>query len=261
MLVNTNSGRIRVKLVKNTSGGTLAPGVLVMPDVAGNIDTDVVLCGASGLPCGIVDPYLPSAVPAGAMFLMVKEASRVLVTTGAAYSKGVGLRQDAAGKAIAGTSEYMRALEASTGANQAKAVSCYFGSVGVGNPNEVKAARFVVTTAQLNAGITLLPALSGIQYRLHDASFIAVGGAVTGATLVDLNATQGASSVKLVSNAVAALTQNTLLRAGAANSNILAGGASFAPCDTNTAVNLAAVGTAATATHVHVLLTYEMVSG
>jgi hypothetical protein len=119
--------------------------------------------------------------------------------------------------------------------------------------------RFRVTIAQVNAGLTLLPARAGIKYRLVDVDMIAIGGAVGTCTSVDILATQATSSVKLVANAIAALTQNTLLRAGASNSTILAGGVSFVANDVNTAITIGKTGgTCDTATNVDVLLSYAL---
>jgi hypothetical protein len=88
---------------------------------------------------------------------------------------------------------------------------------------------------------------------------IAIGGAAATATSVDLRGTQAASVVNLVAAAVAGLTQNTLLRAGATNSAILAGGASFAACDDNTAITVAKTGSnVATATHVDFIVKFEI---
>jgi len=114
-----------------------------------------------------------------------------------------------------------------------------------------------VTAAQVNAGYTLLPAIRNHKYRLVDASLIAIGGAVTGATGVDILATLSAASRKLLAVAAAALTQNTLVRAGAANAAILAAGASFTANDVNTAITVKKDGAdVATATHVDVLISY-----
>jgi hypothetical protein len=119
--------------------------------------------------------------------------------------------------------------------------------------------RTRVTVAQINAGLTLLPAVPGFAYRLIDVSLIAIGGAVTGATDVRILGTRAAGSVALLVAAVAALTQSALLRAGAANAVILADGASFTPLDANTAVTIGKTGgSAATATHVDVALTYAL---
>ena len=123
----------------------------------------------------------------------------------------------------------------------------------------LKQLRFRATIAQVNAGVTLLAAKKGFKYRVVDAALIAVGGAVTAATDVRVLGTRAGSSVALLVAAVAALTQSALLRAGAANAVILADGASFTALDDNTAVTLGKTGgTAATATHVDVILTYAV---
>jgi hypothetical protein len=113
------------------------------------------------------------------------------------------------------------------------------------------------TTAQVNAGATVLAARAGLKYRMVDCAMIAIGGAAATATSVDLLGTQAATGVKLVANAVAGLGENVLLRAGATNSAILTGGASFVACDTNTAITIGKTNSnLATATHVDVLLSY-----
>jgi len=121
----------------------------------------------------------------------------------------------------------------------------------------VKHFRRRCTIAEINAGLTLLPAKAGIQYRMVDAIMIAVGGAAATATTVDILATQSAASVKLVAAAVAGLTQSTVGRAGASNFSVLADGASFVENDVNTAITIGKTGSnVATATHVDVLLSY-----
>lgn len=121
----------------------------------------------------------------------------------------------------------------------------------------VQHIRTRATVAQVNAGLELLPALPGLKYRVVDAALIAVGGAVTGSDSVDILGTQ-TTAKKLMAGLVAGLTENTLLRAGAAtNGVILAAGASFVANDANTAITLGKTGaSAATATHVDVLLSY-----
>jgi hypothetical protein len=117
-----------------------------------------------------------------------------------------------------------------------------------------------VSAAQINAGYTLLPAVPGYKYRLIDAYLVAIGGAVTGPTTIDINGTQAAALVKLLSVAIAALTQNAVVRAGAANATVLAGGASFDECDVNTPITVTRAGTdISVATHVDVNVTYEMI--
>lgn len=119
-----------------------------------------------------------------------------------------------------------------------------------------------VTLAEINAGVTLLPALYGYKYRISDMRMISIGGAMGATTTVDILATQAAASVKLLAIAIAALTQSAVVRAGAANATVLADGASFVDNDTNTAISIAKTGaTATTATHVDVEIDFELVEG
>lgn len=117
--------------------------------------------------------------------------------------------------------------------------------------------RTRVTLAQLNAGITLLPALPGVKWRLLDWGMISNGGAATAATSVNIVGTRSAAAVQLAVTAIAALTRSALVRAGASNAVILADGASFIQLDANTAVTLANVGSAMTTlTSIDIFLTY-----
>lgn len=258
---DVNAGRLTVKWVRNLSGSEIVPGTLVAPDITNTMDTDVKTAGVSDIPCGIASPWLASNVANGESFFIITKASRVPCLTGAAYTKGASLQATSAGKLVAGTGSCVRALEASTGADQSKVVSCDFSSVGGNRKNVCHVGRFAATIAEVNAGLTLLPAVPNVKYRVHDVSLISVGGAAGAVTTVDILGTQSASSAKLLAAAQANLTQNALLRAGGTGGTILAAGASFAECDVNTAITIGKTGSdVTTATHIHVLLTYEMVS-
>jgi len=125
----------------------------------------------------------------------------------------------------------------------------------------VVALRSRFTTAQVNAGATVLTAVPVLKWRLQDCAMISVGGSAATATSVDLQAVQSSSTVSLVANAVAGLTQNTLLRAGASNSAIIAGGVSFVQNDANTAITITKVGSnLATSTHIDVIATFVLES-
>ena len=116
-----------------------------------------------------------------------------------------------------------------------------------------------VTIAQVNAGATLIPALPGIKLRMIDEQIIAIGGAAGAVTTVDILATQAAAGVKLVAHAQVALTRSSLLRAGDANSAILADGASFMQNDVNTAITIGKTGAAVTtATNFDVQIEYQL---
>lgn len=122
-------------------------------------------------------------------------------------------------------------------------------------------ARVRCTVAELNAagGKVIVPALPGYKIRIVDAFMIAYGGAVTGATSIDLIGTRGAAEVRPAVHLVAGLTQSTVHRMGAANSTVLADGASHTPLDAGTALKAgkqAAAGNAATATGVDINVTY-----
>jgi hypothetical protein len=124
---------------------------------------------------------------------------------------------------------------------------------------DVQTIRTRFTAAQINAGATLLAAVPGYAYRMIDAQMIAIGGAASGATDVRILGTRAAGSVALLTVAVAALTQSAVVRAGAANADVLADGASHTPLDVNTAVTVGKTGgSLATATHVDVIFNYVL---
>jgi hypothetical protein len=114
----------------------------------------------------------------------------------------------------------------------------------------VRGGRTRYTLAQLNAGQTLLPALPGVRWRMISASMLAVGGAATAATSVNIVGTQAGSAVNLWIVTIAALTRSTKVSTEvtptAGVSTLLADGASYAQNDANTAVTLANVGSAMT---------------
>ena len=115
-----------------------------------------------------------------------------------------------------------------------------------------------VTLAQLNAGFTLLPALAGVAYRMVDCQVISVGGAAAALTTADIKGVQATSTVKLAAVAQAQLTQSAVNRPGVTGTTVLADGASFAVCDTNTAITCGVTGSAATtATAFDVQFDYE----
>jgi hypothetical protein len=119
--------------------------------------------------------------------------------------------------------------------------------------------RVRATTAQVNAGLIVLPALPGFGYRILDAAMVAIGGAASGATSVDLLGTKAGAGSRPLVIAVAALTQSALVRAGDSNAVILADGASFTKHDPNTALSItkqSGGSDLATSTHVDLLLTY-----
>lgn len=128
--------------------------------------------------------------------------------------------------------------------------------------NGTYSKRLRATTAQVNAGVEILPALgAGLAYRLIDWTMIAIGGAAQTATSVDIVGTRGASEVRPAVVAVAALTQSAAVKPNSANVTLLADGASHTVLDANTAVTLSKQSggsNLATATHIDVIVTYAI---
>ena len=119
--------------------------------------------------------------------------------------------------------------------------------------------RTRATTAEVNAGLELLPALAGYKYRIVDVTMIAIGGNAATATSVDIITTQSASSVRPIVAAVAALTRSAVVKPNSANVTVLADGASFVANDAATAVSVgkqSGGSNLATATHIDVILDY-----
>lgn len=144
-----------------------------------------------------------------------------------------------------------------SGAPKARTIKGTFVQFG-----QSKTQRTRATTAQVNAGLVLLPALPGVKWQILDATMIAIGGAAATATSVDLLGTRSGSAVRPLVVAVAALTQSAVVRAGAANAVVLADGASFTPLDANTSVSVtkqSGGSNLATATAIDVILTYVAV--
>lgn len=112
------------------------------------------------------------------------------------------------------------------------------------------------TIAQVNAGATLLPAISGYRYRMIACKAIAVGGAAGAVTTVDILGTS-TTSRKLVAYAQASLTQSTVLFDGGSGGAVLADGASYTANDANTAITISKTGSdVTTATHIDIVFSY-----
>lgn len=206
--------------------------------------------GTTDNPATAADQYV-------AVRLNSAQGTRKVVANGA-ISKGALAYCAASGKVgSSGTVVYGVALEASTTDGDVIEVTSYNP-----DPGAVRQIRSRFTIAQVNAGATVLPALANRKYRMCDMALIAVGGNVGAATGVLIRGTQSASAVSLMDAKTAGLTRSTLLRAGTAtNGLILADGASFTACDTNTAITVIKDGSDITiATHIDVLLTYVVES-
>lgn len=128
-------------------------------------------------------------------------------------------------------------------------------------PGVTHTLRHRVTAAEVNAGHSILPAIPGFKYRIVDCKMIAIGGNAATATSVDLLATQGASAVRPLVAAIAALTRSAVARMGGSNMVVLADGASFNALDANTGISITKQSGGsglATATHIDLLLDYTV---
>ena len=133
------------------------------------------------------------------------------------------------------------------------------GGTAIAGVGSDQALRLRFTTAQVNAGATIIPAIPGWKIRVLDMTMIAIGGAATSNTSVRINATQGAATVQLLDVAIAALTQSAVVRAGAANAVVRADGGSFIANDVNTPITIANNGAAMTvATAIDVIISYQI---
>ncbi len=109
-----------------------------------------------------------------------------------------------------------------------------------------------LTTAQVNAGKIVVPGAPGRVITIVDAWARAIGGAAASNTSVDI--TGSVSTTIAVVFGQAGLTQNTILRAGAANATATNLGTALTQGD---GIKVANVGTAmATATHLDVCIHY-----
>jgi len=127
----------------------------------------------------------------------------------------------------------------------------------VGSNPVVLNVRKRVSIAQINAGYEILPAIAGRTYRMIQCQAISYGGAVGATTSVDLLGTQSASPVDLVLFLQGGLTQSAVLVSGGTNATVAADGASYAACDTATAITVLKDGSdLTTATGVDFILTY-----
>lgn len=114
------------------------------------------------------------------------------------------------------------------------------------------------TIAEVNAGATLVPAVTGKSIRMVACKAISVGGAAGAVTTVDVLGTLSTSR-KLVAYAQANLTQSTVLVDGGTGGAVLANGASYTANDAGTAITVNKTGSnVTTATHIDVIFDYVL---
>ncbi len=95
--IDLNAGTVIVKLLRNTSGATIAPGKAVKRNTSGNMSYDVIVAGAAEPACAIVDPFLTSDVPIGAKFLGVIYGETDVLIGATQIAKGATIQSGAAG--------------------------------------------------------------------------------------------------------------------------------------------------------------------
>jgi len=121
----------------------------------------------------------------------------------------------------------------------------------------VMSVRKRFTVAEVNAGAVLVAAVVGMAHRLVDFTMIAIGGAAGTTTSVDLLGTRSAASVALATVAIAALSENAIVKPNSGNVTMLAAGASYTALDAHTAITINKTGGALdTASHVDVVCSY-----
>lgn len=212
----------------------------------------VALAEAGQMGVGTMENVATAADELVGVRLNSAHGTRKVVANGA-ISEGSLVYCASSGKVgSSGTVSYGVALEAATADGDVIEVTSYNPDPGV-----VRQLRTRVAIADVNAGLTLLPALQNRKYRVCDMAVISVGGAAAAVTTVDILGTQSSSSVKLLAAAQASLTQSAVIRAGGTGGTVLADGASFAACDTNTAITIGKTGSnVTTATHIDVLISF-----
>jgi len=122
----------------------------------------------------------------------------------------------------------------------------------------IKNVRMRITTAEVNAGHTLLAAVADKGYRMISCKAIAIGGTAATVTTVDVMGDSGGAQV-LVAYAVAGLVQSAVLTDGDANSAVLADGVSYIANTDNTAISVIKNGgDMITATHIDIIMSYVL---
>jgi hypothetical protein len=139
-----------------------------------------------------------------------------------------------------------------------KAINLEADNLSVTNQSVLYTKRTRFTIAQVNAGATLVAAVTGKSIRMVNCKAIAIGGAAGAVTTVDVLGTS-TTSRKLVAFAQASLTQSTVLTAGGSGATVLADGASYTANDAGTAVTVGKTGSSVTtATHIDVIFDYVL---
>lgn len=120
---------------------------------------------------------------------------------------------------------------------------------------KVRVAEGQLTTAQVNAGTTIVTGRAGTAITVVDGWLRSIGGAAGGATSVDVEDTNS-SPVLAFKMAVGGLTQNAVARMGLATHSTNTGvGAALTKGE---GLQITATGTLATSTHIDYCVFYTL---
>ena len=130
------------------------------------------------------------------------------------------------------------------------------------NGGIVLSRRLRIAVADLAAGVTLLPAVAGLQYRMVACKAIAIGGDADTSTDVRVRATQAGSAVSLVEFTTTDLDRSEVHYDGEGTTGVvLADGDSYIQNDANTAITVdEAGGATGTATSIDIIISYTLES-
>jgi len=219
----------------------------------------LVVAGASDVSVGTMDIPCTEAGPC-TVRLRTAQGTRKMVASGA-ITKGDPVYAAAGGK-VAATGTVFEGTALETVASNNDVIEVLPGAntdipaAGIAGSGVVLNARARFTIAEVNAGVTLIPAAVGVKYRMINGAMIAIGGAAAAHTTIDIVGTLSTAR-KLVAFAVANTAQDALLQPGITGAAILAAGASYTANDANTAITVAKTGSPiTTATHIDIFFTY-----
>ena len=133
-IVRQSERRVRVRLVKNTSGGVIKLGTVVKREITGDLVHDVEPAGSGEVGCGIADPRIDGDIKDGAKFLIITKGPIDCVASGA-LNKGHSANVAASGEVADGTQTAVDAfgviLEAAASQGDIVRVDVDFRSVGL----------------------------------------------------------------------------------------------------------------------------------
>ena len=112
------------------------------------------------------------------------------------------------------------------------------------------------TTAEVKAGHVILPAASGVQYKILHATMQAIGGSATTSTSVDLKDTD---EVSIIACPVTLLTQDEIVDSGASATIVASDISGAVASGKGVMIQDTAKNTLTVATHISVVVEYTIV--